>query len=144
MLLEIVQAIHGHLGVLAAAALVHPAILLRKGKPLTRANRWSLGLAAGFTLAAFSSGLWLYGPYRDLVRRPLFAESVPAGFAFETKEHLALFALSLAAGAALAALSAPRNAPAIRRAAALFFALASLITVMAAALGTFVQAVRGF
>jgi hypothetical protein len=144
MLLKIVQAIHGHVGVLAAAALLHPAILLRHGKPLTRPNRWSLALACLFSLAAFSSGIFLYGPYREQVRHPLFSDSLAAGFAFETKEHLALFVVSLAVGGTLAAFAAPRAAFAIRRTAALLFALAALLCAAASGLGTFVQAVRGF
>jgi hypothetical protein len=144
MLLKIVQAIHGHAGVLAAVALLHPAILLRRGKPLTRANRWSLALACLLALAAFASGIFLYGPYREQVRHPLFADSLRAGFAFETKEHLALFVVSLAVGATLAAFAAPREAVTIRRTAALLFALASLLCLAVSGLGTFVQAVRGF
>jgi hypothetical protein len=144
MLLELVQAIHGHAGVLAAVALLHPAITLRRGTPLTRPRRWSLALACGMVIAAFSSGIFLYGPYRETVRAPLFGESITAGLAFETKEHLALFVLSLAVGGTLAAFVAPKEAVAIRRSAALLFAMASVLCIATAGLGTVVQSVRGF
>jgi hypothetical protein len=144
MLLKIVQAVHGHAGVLAAVALLHPAILLRRGKPLTRPNRWSLALACLLAGAAYASGIFLYGPYREQVRAPLFADDLSAGLAFETKEHIALFVVSLALGGTLAAFAAPKEATAIRRAAALLFLLASFLCAATAGLGTFVQAVRGF
>ena len=43
-LLRLLESVHGHLGVLTAVALVHPAILLRRGLPLSRGARWSVWL----------------------------------------------------------------------------------------------------
>lgn len=136
--------IHGHLGVLAAAALLHPAILLRRGSPLSRGGRWSLVLTAIVTTLAFSLGIFLYPSYRAEVKRPLFSESIRAGLLFETKEHVAVFVLSLTLGATLAVLVAPREARTIRRVASLLFAFAALACFTTASLGTYVSAVRGF
>lgn len=137
-------AIHGYLGVLAAAALLHPAILLRRGSPLSRGGRWSVGLTALVTTLGFSLGIFLYGSYRAEVKRPLFTESIRAGLLFETKEHIAVGVVALTLGAALAALYAPRDARTIRRVAALLFVFAALACIATASLGSYVTAVRSF
>lgn len=142
--LRILETIHGHLGILAAVALLHPAITLRRGKPLSRGRWWSVVLATATTVAVFATGLWIYDDYREHVRRPLFAESPTVGFLFETKEHIAWAVLSLALAAGAAALLAPRQAPSIRKAAALLYATAAVICFLTAGLGTYVAAVRGF
>ena len=67
MFWRLFESIHGHLGVLTVAALVHPALLLRQGKPLTRRNRWAVGLSTAFTLAVYGTGIAMYGAYRALV-----------------------------------------------------------------------------
>lgn len=140
----LVESIHGHLGVLAAAALLHPAILLRDGRPLSRGIRWSLGLTSAVTAGAFGLGLTIYEPYRAQVKRPLFVESPDAGWLFETKEHLAYVVLALTVGATVCALAAPRRRRALRRLAALLFAAASAVCLAVVGLGTYLAAVRGF
>jgi hypothetical protein len=117
--------------VLAAVALLHPAILLRQGKPLTRRNRWALALSSLSVVVTFAIGIVLYGPYRERVRQSLFVESARAGLAFETKEHLALYVVCL-------------SPVRLRRAAALLFALAAGLCLLTAVLGTYVQSVRAF
>jgi hypothetical protein len=144
MLLRILQSLHGHLGVLAAVALLHPAILLRQGKPLTRRNRWALALSSLSVVVTFAIGIVLYGPYRERVRQSLFVESARAGLAFETKEHLALYVVCLSLGGLVGALFAPKEAVRLRRAAALLFALAAGLCLLTAVLGTYVQSVRAF
>ncbi len=144
MFWRIFESIHGHLGVLSLAALVHPALLLRRGKPLTSRNRWAVGLSTGFALAVYGTGIAMYGAYRALVKRHLFADSIRAGLLFETKEHLAVVVVGLATGAAIAALLAPRRAAHVRRTAALFYALAALAALVVVALGTQVANVRSF
>lgn len=136
--------IHGHLGVLAAAALLHPAILMRRGAPLSRGARWSISLTAIVTTLGFSLGVLLYGSYREQVKRALFSESIRAGLLFETKEHLAIAVVALTLGAAAAALGAPRDAREIRKTAALLFAFAALACIATASLGSYVTAVRSF
>ena len=49
MLLRLLESLHGHFGILAAVALMHPAILLRRGRALSRGMRWSIGLTAAVT-----------------------------------------------------------------------------------------------
>jgi hypothetical protein len=136
--------IHGHFGVLAAVALLHPAILLRRGSPLSWGGRWSLILTAGVTAIAFAIGLLLYPSYRGEVKAPLFQENMRAGLLFETKEHLAVFVLSVTLGATVAALIAPRDGRTIRRAAALLFAFAAIACATTASLGSYVRAVGTF
>lgn len=142
--LALLQSIHGHLGVLAAAALFHPAILLRDGRPLSRGLRWSLGLTAVVTSAAFALGVGIYEDYRAIVKRPLFLESVEAGLLFETKEHLAYAVVVLTLGGCVAALAAPPREPSLRRLAAAAFAAASLTCLVVVALGTYVASIRRF
>lgn len=144
MFIRILQSIHGHLGMLAAAALIHPAIVLRKGKPLGYRTRWSVSLSTGFTVLAYSAGIAIYAAYRNLVKRALFHTSLRAGMLFETKEHLALAVVCLALGALVAALAAPRSATALRRSAAIVYALAAALCLLTGGLGMYVTSVRGF
>jgi len=142
--LELLQSVHGYLAALSTAALIHPALLLRRGKPLSRRNVWAVAGAAVTTSATFALGIALYGDYRSGVKRQLFAASVRAGLAFETKEHLAFLVLCLALGATFAALSAPAARADLRRAAALLFALAAMTCLVIVGLGAWVAAVRDF
>lgn len=96
-------------GVLAAAALTHPA--------LARAVRWEeqrvrapgapglagSGLAAsGLAVLTFGVGVGIYGDYRAGLKRELLAEAFALSQAFEVKEHLAFSVVVLAvAGAGL-------------------------------------------
>lgn len=143
-LLRILETIHGHFGVLAAVALLHPAILLRRGRALTRGLWWSVVLTTGLTVVAFGSGLLIYEGYRTEVKRPLFLSEPTVGYLFETKEHVAWAVLSLALGAGVAALAAPRSARRLRMAAALVYAVAAVICFVTVGLGTYVAAVAGF
>ena len=142
--LALLESVHGHLGVLAAAALLHPALLLFDGRPLTRGIRWSIGLTSTVTMAAFALGLGIYGDYRELVRRPLFVEDRAAGLLFETKEHLAYAVVALTLGAAVCALAAPRDRKSLRRLSALLFAAAAACCLLVVALGTYVASVGSF
>ena len=84
MWLRILESIHGFIGVLAAASLFHPAILLRKGQQLSRVSRLAVIFATLFAVAAFGAGIFIYEDYRQQVMRHLFRASVDAGFLFET------------------------------------------------------------
>jgi hypothetical protein len=142
--LHLLATVHGYLGVLAAAALLHPAILLRDGRPLSRGMRWSIGLTAVVTSAAFSLGVSIYEDYREIVKRPLFVASRTVGLLFETKEHLAYAVIALTLGAAVCAFAAPADEPRLRRLAAVLFAAAALVCLAVVGLGTYVASVRGF
>jgi hypothetical protein len=141
---RLLSSLHGYAGVLGVAALIHPALALRKGRLQTRRAKVSLVAATLLGVLAFGSGIAIYGAYREQVKRQLFTINMRAGLLFETKEHLAVLALSFALGACLAALLAPRTANDVRRAAALLYALAALTAAVAAGLGTYVTTVHGF
>ncbi|MDP9148378.1 MAG: hypothetical protein M3O36_00335, partial [Myxococcota bacterium] len=97
--LRLEEHVHGHLGWLAVAALVHPAILLRG--PRRRAH-FAVGLAVALVSVTGALGVLLYGPYRDRLRQPLFARSAAIGYLFERKEHLAFGAFVFAWAGAIA------------------------------------------
>jgi hypothetical protein len=141
---RLLEAIHGHFGILAAAALVHPAILLRRGKPLPRRTMMLVALTTLAVAAAFLTGLVIYGGYLEHVRPGLFIRSATAGLLFETKEHLAYAVVATTLGAGTCAILAPREGNDLRRAAAVFYAVAAGLCLLTAALGTWVASVRGF
>ncbi len=142
--LRILESIHGHFGILAAAALLHPAILLRRGRALSRGLSWAVLLTTLVTVVAFATGVFIYGDYRAHVKRPLFLEDPAAGLLFETKEHVAWAVVALALGGGTAALFAPRGARRVRQGAAVVYAVAALLCVLTVAIGTYVAAVGGF
>lgn len=142
--LRVLQAGHGYLAVLAVVALIHPAILLRRGLPLSRGARWALGLSTLVTVVAFSSGIVIYGSYRRLLKPDLLASNLPVAMLFETKEHLAFCVVSFAVGAFVAAIAAPRSASGLRKTAAAVFAAAAALGLVTIGLGTYVAAVKDF
>lgn len=142
--LRLLETVHGHFGILAAVALLHPAILLRRGKALTRGGRWSIALTTALTVLAFGSGLVIYEGYRSEVKRGLFLENPTVGYLFETKEHVAFAVMALALGAGIAALAAPRPARRVRKASAVVYAVAAAICFVTVGLGSYVSAVAGF
>ena len=144
MIWRVIESVHGHFGVLAAIALLHPAILLRRGLPLSRGARWSVGLTTVCTAVAFCLGVGIYEHYRETVKRGVFLESATIGFLFETKEHLGFAVIALALGAGVAALVAPASAAGVRRACALIYAAAAFLCAVVVALGTFVASTKGF
>lgn len=142
--LRILEALHGHAAVLAAAALLHPAILLRKGQPLAFRTRLAVALTAGLVVVAFASGLVVYPAYVERVRVSLFLADSRAGLLFETKEHLAYAVTALTLGSAVTAWFAPRTSRDLRQAAAVGFAVAALLCLVTSGLGTVVASVHGF
>lgn len=131
------RTLHGHLGLLAAAALLHPAIALRPAG-LRPGTRWSVVLATTTLTATYAAGWVLYPGYRSDHRRILLHEAFPLAMAFETKEHLAFHALCLAwTGCALVLLT---NEARSRHIARLAFGAAAVLTVGVGALGSVVGA----
>lgn len=138
--------VHGHLGWLAAIALVHPAILLRRHE---RRAHLSVALAVCVVTFAGALGASLYPAYRERLRQPIFAQAPGVGFLFERKEHLAFGAVLLAWVGALAYAAAFRYADvggrdALRKAAHWSFVASALLGVMTALLGTVVASYRTF
>ena len=142
--LRLLEALHGYLAVLAVASLIHPAITLRRGKPLVFRSKASIVSATALALAAFFTGLSVYAPYRNTVRRPLFRDNVDVGLLFETKEHLAFVVLAFSVGGALIAFLAPKHSTELRKLAAQFYLGAALVGLFVAASGIFIAAVRSF
>ncbi len=144
MSLPLLEHLHGHLGVLAVALLFHPAILLWRGQPLSRGGRWAIYATLAMIGVAFVLGLWIYPPYRDLVRHDLTLISPDAAVGFEIKEHLAWGALAAGLGAGLSALLAPRSAATLRRIAARAFAGAAILGLAVGLLGTHIASIHTF
>ncbi len=144
-LVRVAEHVHGHLGWLAAAALAHPAILLRQRK---RKAHLSVGLATLLVTVTGGLGICVYGPYRDRVKQAIFLEAPTVGFLFERKEHLAFGAVVLAwAGAAAYAMAFRAGGSAqesLRTFAYRAFVASALLTVAVAILGTAVASYRSF
>jgi hypothetical protein len=142
---RVAEHVHGHLGWLAAGALIHPAILLRNAK---RRAHLSVGLSTGFATVVGALGAWLYGPYRDRLKQHLFIETRWVGLMFERKEHLAFGAILLAwagASAYAAAIGAREDVRAPLRAFAFrAFAVSAALAITTAALGTLVATYKTF
>jgi len=143
--LRVAEHVHGHLGWLAALALVHPAILLRN--PRRRAHL-SVALSTGLATLAGGLGVGLYGPYRDRLKQRLFQEARWVGLLFERKEHLAFGAVVLAWAGALAYAAAYRTRDDLRQPLRAFafraYVLSAVLALLAAALGTAVASYKTF
>ena len=142
---RLLEHLHGHLGWLAAAALAHPAILLRNR---TRRAHLSVALAVGFVSTVGAMGVAIYGPYRDQLKQSIFVHAPTVGWLFERKEHLAFGSIALAWAGALAYFAArgtdiDTRAP-LRTFAFRAFAIACVLAIATAALGTYVAVYRTF
>jgi hypothetical protein len=102
--LRVVEHVHGHIGWLAAAALLHPAILLRN--PQRRAAL-SAFLATALITVGGLMGAFLYPEYRARLKQAIFIHSPTMGWLFERKEHLAVGAIAFAWMGCIAHLSWP-------------------------------------
>jgi hypothetical protein len=142
-LVRVGEHVHGHLGWLAAASLVHPAILLRHPK---RKAHMSVAIAALLPTVAGALGAWLYGPYRERIKQSIFIDARPIGLLFERKEHLAFAAILLGWAAAAAYALAIRADDPARDALRVFahraFVASAALAVVVAALGTAVASFR--
>jgi len=143
--LRVGEHLHGHLGWLAAIALVHPAIFLRRAD---RRARWSVGLAVALVTLAGAIGVSLYPGYRDTLKQSIFVSSPTMGYLFERKEHLAFGAVMLAwtggIGYVAERLSEGNVRAAMRRVAHYAFVAAAAFAVVTAALGTVVASYKTF
>lgn len=99
-LFALAERLHGHLGWLGLAVLLHPIITLRKRRGFSRGTRLTVALAAVLMFLPYAVGWSIYPTYRSQVKPLLLRESVPWVLAFETKEHLAFLALALTLGGA--------------------------------------------
>jgi len=143
--LRVAERFHGHLGWLAALALLHPAILLRH--PRRRADL-AVFLSTALVTVTAAMGAALYGPYRHLLRHLIFAGAPAMGYLFERKEHLG-FGAVLMAWTGLAAYSGSRWAQGderawLHRASHWAFVVAAVFAIATALFGTLVASYRSF
>jgi hypothetical protein len=142
--LRVLERVHGHLGWLSVAALLHPAILLRPARRV-RLARLAVALATSFVVATAALGAYLYPEYRARLKQRIFVESPRLGWIFERKEHLAVGAVAFALVGCAAHLSLPlfdddtRDAMArlAHRAFVVAFVLAALVAVFGVAVASF-------
>ena len=147
-LVRLAEYIHGHLGWMSVAVLIHPAIVLWR-KP--RAD-WAVGLAVAFPTLFSALSVWLYGPYREKIKQSLFIASPKMGFFFERKEHLAFGAIALAwvgalayfAGRVPSAELAPSMRDSLRQASRTAFTASAALALAAAVFGTVVATFKSF
>ena len=138
--------VHGHLGWLAAAVLVHPAVVLRDRR---RRAHLAVALSTSFVTLASAIGAFIYVAYSEKLRPLVFAESPTVGYLMERKEHLAFAALVLAWAGAFAYFTAPRATSdatrmLLRTVAFRAFACAAALAIVVAILGTAVAVNRSF
>jgi hypothetical protein len=103
MVLRVAEHIHGHMGWLSAAALLHPAVLLKDPR---RRARLAVSLTTGFVTASGFLGAWIYPEYRARLKQQIFIHTPTIGWLFERKEHLAVGAVGFAWLGCVAHLSA--------------------------------------
>jgi hypothetical protein len=141
---RLLEHVHGHLAVLATAALLHPAWLLRDPR---RRARWAASLATASVTLAAALGAWLYPAYRKQLKKPIFLSDFAMGLLFERKEHLAFAAVALAWAGLFLHLSVRDGSPrslARARAAHWSFVGAAMLAVVTALLGVRVATFRSF
>jgi hypothetical protein len=146
LLLRLLERVHGHLGWLSVAALLHPAILLRQRR---RRARLSVSLATGFVVVTALLGAYVYPSYRDRIKQHLFIDAPKLGWMFERKEHMAVGAVAFALVGCLSHLALPLVASggpeqSLARLAHWAFVLAFAFALVAAVLGVSVASYRSF
>jgi hypothetical protein len=143
--LRLAEHVHGHLGWLAAALLVHPAIVLRHR---TRRAHLAVGLSTAAVTIGSALGAWLYVAYRERLKQQIFLGSPAVGFLFERKEHLAFGAVLLAWAGCAAYFAAPRATPEVsltlRTIAFRSFVGSAILAIVVAVLGTIVAVYKSF
>ena len=146
LLLRVLERIHGHLGWLSVAALLHPAIFLRNPK---RRARLSVLLGTSFVLTTAFFGVTIYPHYRERIKQHLFIEAPKIGWMFERKEHLAVGAVAFTLVGCVSHLAlALFTDDGTRRAMALLahraFAIAFVLALIVAILGVSVASYKSF
>lgn len=145
LLLRAIERIHGHLGWLSVAALLHPAILL--ANPRRRA-RLAVALATSSAIATALLGASIYPEYRARIKQQIFIEAPTVGWMFERKEHLAVGGVAFALVGCVAHFALPVFHEGVRvnvaRLAHRAFVIAFLLTAAVAVLGVAVASYKSF
>ena len=144
-LLRLAEHTHGHLGWLAAAALAHPAILLRDHR---RRADLSVILSVLLVTAVAGLGFLLYVEYINLLKQQMFLSAPRMGILFERKEHLAFAAMILAWTAAVCYFGARAAREPLRlrmrKAAHRGFVVSAALCFAVAVMGTIVASYKTF
>lgn len=146
VLLRVLERIHGHLGWLAAAALVHPVLLLRR--PGRRAPL-ATSLATALITLAGGIGIGIYPEYRARLKQEIFIHAPAIGWTFERKEHLAAGAVvlawaGLAAHLATLRLGEGKARTDLWRASRIAYAGSALLAIVTGVLGIIVASYKSF
>ncbi len=135
---SVLEHVHGHVGCLAAAAVTHPALVLRKKD---RAD-WAVASAVFFVLSAVAMGTYLYPIYRSRIKQRIFIETPAIGYLFERKEHLAYVATVLTIAGGVFYLLGRRGDARLRMLAQRSFAISALAAWLTFLFGIVVAATR--
>jgi hypothetical protein len=147
---RIFEHVHGHIGWLAAASLVHPAIVLRNR---SRRAHLAVTLSTAFVTTGAAIGEYIYVAYRERLKQQIFIDAPSIGLLFERKEHLAFGAVLLAWIGCAAYFAALRAAAAtkqeslrltLRTLAFRAFLGSAALTILVACLGTYVAIFKTF
>jgi hypothetical protein len=146
LFLRVLERVHGHLGWLAVAALMHPAILLRNPK---RRARLAVALTTSLVVVTALIGGSIYPEYRARLKQHIFIEAPKLGWMFERKEHLAVGAVTFALVGCLAHLSLPafeeeETRRVVARLAHRSFVISFAFTVVVAVIGVAVASYKSF
>ena len=150
LLLRLLEHVHGHLGWLSVAGLLHPAILLRPKNGLRRRRaRLSVSLATASVVVTALIGAIIYPSYRNRIKQHLFIEAPRLGWMFERKEHLAVAAVAFALVGCVSHLAlplVPTGGPeqSLARLAHWAFIVAFAFALCAAVLGVSVASYKSF
>jgi hypothetical protein len=143
--LRVLERIHGHLGWLAVAAMLHPAILL--ANPRRRA-RLAVALSAAVVVVTAGLGASIYPDYRVQLKPSIFATAPSLGWLFERKEHLAVGAVAFTLLGCVAHLAVPvfeaSLRPQVARLAHRAFVVAFVLAAAVAIFGTAVASYKSF
>lgn len=144
--LRLLEHVHGHLGWLSVAGLLHPAILLRHRR---RRARLAVSLATGTVVATALLGAYFYPSYRDRIKQHIFIEAPRLGWMFERKEHIAVGAVAFALIGCVSHWAVPlvpsgAEEQSLARLAHWAFMLSFAFALVAAALGVSVASYKSF
>lgn len=143
--IRLLEHVHGHLGWLGTALLVHPAVLLRRRERRAHA---AVAIATLVVTTAAALGAWLYVSYTAVLKQGIFIHAPAYGLLFERKEHLAFGAVMLSWAGCAAYFAALRTSDStrttLRTIAFRSFVGAAGLSLLVAILGTVVAVYKSF
>ena len=131
--------LHGHLGILAVALLLHPVVALRREVPRGRVL-YSVVPALVITSAAAILGMTSYADYRAEVQVAMYRTARPLAIMFERKEHFGFAATAFVWCGGLLLVAGRENSH--RRAARIAFSVAFGFAALAGVIGIWAATVK--